>query len=154
MAKPPCLCGSLCPRPRNCWPTRHTIVPRSSTGGRGTTPVIPNRINRRKPYPHNKRAYRHRNKIERLFCRLKDARRIATRDDKCANTFLSAVCLVALLSFWLNSVWTLVRQPAEVDADEQKNSHQAPVDDKGPCRKAFKNSQQSPDRGKGRKRRN
>ena len=39
---------------------------------RGTTPVIPNKINRRKPYPHNKRAYRHRNKIERMFCRLKD----------------------------------------------------------------------------------
>jgi hypothetical protein len=50
----------------------------------------------RKPYPHNKRAYRHRNKIERMFCRLKDARRIATRYDSCANNFLSAVCLVAL----------------------------------------------------------
>ena len=37
---------------------------------RGTTPVIPNKINRRKPYPHNKRAYRHRDKIERMFCRL------------------------------------------------------------------------------------
>jgi transposase len=69
---------------------------------RGTTPVIPNKINRRKPYPHNKRAYRHRNKIERMFCRLKDARRIATRYDKCANKFLSAVCLVALIYFWLN----------------------------------------------------
>ena len=68
----------------------------------GTTPVIPNKINRRKPYPHNKRAYRHRNKIERMFCRLKDARRIATRYDKCANNFLSAVCLVALIYFWLN----------------------------------------------------
>ena len=61
-----------------------------------------NKINRRKPYPHNKRAYRHRNKIERMFCRLKDARRIATRDEKCANNFLSVVCLVALISFWLN----------------------------------------------------
>jgi transposase len=50
---------------------------------RGTTPVIPNKINRRKPFPYNKRAYRHRNKIERMFCRLKDARRIATRYDKC-----------------------------------------------------------------------
>jgi hypothetical protein len=67
-----------------------------------------NKINRRKPYPHNKRAYRHRNKIERMFCRLKDARRIATRDEKCANNFLSVVCLVALISFWLNSVRTLV----------------------------------------------
>jgi transposase len=55
-----------------------------------------------KPYPHNKRAYRHRNKIERMFCRLKDARRIATRYYKRANNFLSAVCLVALIYFWLN----------------------------------------------------
>jgi IS5 family transposase len=38
----------------------------------------------------------------RCFCRLKDARRIATRYDKCANNFLSAVCLVALIYFWLN----------------------------------------------------
>ena len=40
---------------------------------RGTSPVIPNKINRCKPFPYNKRAYRHRNKIERMFCRLKDA---------------------------------------------------------------------------------
>jgi hypothetical protein len=32
-----------------------------------------------------------------MFCRLKDARRIATRYDKCANNFLSAVCLVSYL---------------------------------------------------------
>ena len=56
-----------------------------------TTPVIPNKINRRKPFPYNKRAYRHRNKIERMFCRLKDARRIATHYDKCAENFLK-VC--------------------------------------------------------------
>jgi transposase len=37
-----------------------------------------------------------------MFCRLKDARRIATRYDKSANNFLSAVCLVALIYFWLN----------------------------------------------------
>ena len=67
---------------------------------RGTTPVVPNKINRRKPSPHNKRAYRHRNKIERMFCRLKDTGRIATRYDKSANNFLSAVCLVALIYFW------------------------------------------------------
>jgi len=52
---------------------------------RGTTPVIPNKINRRKPFPSRKRAYRHRNKIERMFCRLKDARRPATRYGKCAD---------------------------------------------------------------------
>jgi len=36
------------------------------------------------PFPITS-AYRHRNKIERMFCRLKDARRIATRYDKCAE---------------------------------------------------------------------
>jgi hypothetical protein len=30
-----------------------------------------------------------------MICRLKDARRIATRYDKCAENFLSAVCLIA-----------------------------------------------------------
>jgi transposase len=64
---------------------------------RGTTPVIPTKTNRRKPFTYNKRAYRHRNKIERMFCRLKGARRIATRYDKCARNFLSAVCLIAAM---------------------------------------------------------
>jgi transposase len=54
------------------------------------------------PIGYNKRAYRQRNKIERMFCRLKDARRIATRYYKCANNFLSAVCLIASIYFWLN----------------------------------------------------
>jgi len=53
-------------------------------------------------FPSSKRAYRHRNKIERMFCRLKDARRIATRYGKCADNFLSAVCLIAAIYFWLN----------------------------------------------------
>jgi transposase len=53
-------------------------------------------------FPNNKRAYRHRNKIERTFCRLKDERRIATRYDKCAEIFLCAVCLIAAIYFWLN----------------------------------------------------
>ena len=69
---------------------------------RGTTPVIPNKINRKKPHPFKKRRYRQRNKIERMFCRLKDARRIATRYDKSANTYLNAICLVSLVYWWLN----------------------------------------------------
>jgi hypothetical protein len=32
---------------------------------RGATPVIPNKINRCRPLPYDKRAYRHRNKIDR-----------------------------------------------------------------------------------------
>ena len=42
-----------------------------------------------------------RNAIERMFCRLKDFRRIATRYDKLARNFLSAVSLAAAVAFWL-----------------------------------------------------
>ena len=45
--------------------------------------------------------YRARSAIERMFCRLKDFRRIATRYDKLARNFLSAVSLAAAVAFWL-----------------------------------------------------
>ncbi|MER8836513.1 transposase [Mesorhizobium sp. M0909] len=41
------------------------------------------------------------NAIERMFCRLKDSRRIATRYDRLATNFLAAVCIAATVSFWL-----------------------------------------------------
>lgn len=69
---------------------------------RGTTPVIPNLKNRPTPHPFCKESYKRRNVIERMFCRLKDARRIATRYDKCAITFLNALCLIAALTWWIN----------------------------------------------------
>ena len=45
--------------------------------------------------------YRARNAIERMFCRLKDFRRVATRYDRLAANFLAAVCLAATVSYWL-----------------------------------------------------
>jgi transposase len=45
--------------------------------------------------------YRTRNAIERMFCRLKDFRRIATRYDRLATNFLAAICLAATVSYWL-----------------------------------------------------
>ncbi|MDQ6868722.1 MAG: IS5/IS1182 family transposase, partial [Pseudomonadota bacterium] len=38
---------------------------------------------------------------ERCFGRLKDFRRIATRYDKLAGNFFSALCLVAIVAYWL-----------------------------------------------------
>jgi transposase len=35
------------------------------------------------------------------YCRLKDFRRIATRYDKLARSYFSALCLVAAVVFWL-----------------------------------------------------
>ena len=46
---------------------------------RGTTPVIPPRKGRLVQYDYDRDAYRHRNVVERMFCRLKDFRRVATR---------------------------------------------------------------------------
>ena len=42
-----------------------------------------------------------RNAIERMFCRLKDFRRVATRYDRNAANFLAAVCIAATVSYWL-----------------------------------------------------
>ena len=39
--------------------------------------------------------YCNRNAIERMFGRLKDFRRVATRYDRLADNFLAAVCLAA-----------------------------------------------------------
>ena len=69
---------------------------------RGTQAVIPSRSNRRTPYAYDKAIYRQRNIIERMFCRLKDFRRIHTRYDRCAHTFMSAICIAATVIFWLN----------------------------------------------------
>ena len=64
--------------------------------------VIPS-IRRRKPLlPYDRRTYRERNLIERMFCRLKDFRRIATRYDKLARNFLAGVMLAAALIWWIN----------------------------------------------------
>ena len=41
------------------------------------------------------RTYRDRNAIERMFGRIKDFRRIATRYDRLAQNFRAALCLVA-----------------------------------------------------------
>jgi putative transposase len=63
--------------------------------------VIPS-VARRKPLiPHDPLAYRQRNLIERMFGRLKDVRRIATRYDKLARNFLASITLAATLTWWI-----------------------------------------------------
>lgn len=65
---------------------------------RGTTPVIPNKINRVNRHPFDAAAYRLRNTVERTFCRLKDFRAVATRYDKTARNYLAGLCLVAAIT--------------------------------------------------------
>ena len=64
-------------------------------------PCIPGRANRKVQIPYNANICKQRNRIERMFGRLKDWRRIATRYDRCAHAFMSAICIAANLIFWL-----------------------------------------------------
>ena len=74
---------------------------RAALAKRGIKACIPGRANRKEPIVYDKELYKSRNLVERLFGRLKDWRRIATRYDRCAHTFYSAICLAATVIFWL-----------------------------------------------------
>jgi len=52
-------------------------------------------------YPLDRRIYRRRNIIERLFGRLKNWRRITTRYDRHDQNYLAAIALVAVVAEWL-----------------------------------------------------
>ena len=51
--------------------------------------------------PLQQHLYEQRHKIESMFGRIKDWRRIALRYDRCAHTFFSAICLAAAVIFYL-----------------------------------------------------
>ncbi len=68
---------------------------------RGITACIPSKSNRKVHIAHDRELYRQRHKIENMFGRLKDWRRIHTRYDRCAHTFFSAICIAATVIFWL-----------------------------------------------------
>jgi transposase len=57
----------------------------------GAVPDIPSKANRRWKSCFSRSLYKGRNAVERMFCRLKDYRRIATRYDKLATNFLSPI---------------------------------------------------------------
>jgi len=65
-----------------------------------TEAVIPSTRSRNAPIPYDAIACKARNLIEHAFCRLKDWRRIATRYDKLAINFASAVTIAATIIWW------------------------------------------------------
>ena len=73
---------------------------RSRLAATKTEAVIPSTRSRKAPIPYDAEAYRNRNLIERAFCRLKDWRRIATRYDRLAINFASAVAIAAIIIWW------------------------------------------------------
>ena len=62
--------------------------------------VIPSLATRTFPFPLDLKAYKRRNVIERMWSRLKNWRRIATRYGKLARNYASAVALAAVIAFW------------------------------------------------------
>ncbi len=61
----------------------------------GIIPVIPPKANRKNPSQSDFKAYKDRNRIERMFNWLKQFRRIATRFDKTAKSFAAFLALAA-----------------------------------------------------------
>ena len=75
---------------------------RAALEAKGITPCIPPIKSRKRPLPYDKTLYKTRHKIENMFAKLKDWRRIATRYDRCAHTFFSAICIAASVIFYPN----------------------------------------------------
>ena len=74
---------------------------RATLAERGITPCIPSTRSRKQPLPYDRTLYRQRHRIENMFGRIKDWRRVATRYDRCAHTFFSAICIAATITYWL-----------------------------------------------------
>jgi transposase len=75
---------------------------RAALVAKGITPCLPSKKNRKTPIPYDTVLYKQRHKVENMFAKLKDWRRIAMRYDRCAHTFFSAICIAATCLFYLN----------------------------------------------------
>ncbi len=80
---------------RGCGQAYDSVAIRTDLKRRGVEPVIPPRSNRTEAIPYDKAKYRRRNKVGRLFNRLKQFRRVATRYDKLEETFLELIRLAS-----------------------------------------------------------
>jgi transposase len=56
---------------------------------------------RKSTIPHDAMLNRPPQRIENMFGRPGDWRRIHTRYDRCAHTFFSAICIAATVTYWL-----------------------------------------------------
>lgn len=63
----------------------------------GSRAVIPPRRHRKVKRPHDRDIYKHRALVEHMFQKIKRCRRVATRYEKLAITFLGMVLLACIL---------------------------------------------------------
>ncbi|MFT8417297.1 MAG: IS5 family transposase [Acetobacter sp.] len=74
---------------------------RQSLADRNITACILSKKNRKSKPPYDWHLYKKRHLIENMFAKLKDWRRVATRYDRCAYTFMSAIHIAASFIFYL-----------------------------------------------------
>lgn len=68
--------------------------------GSGAAAVIPPRSNRKTPRDYDKEIYKERNLVERLFQKLKEYRRVATRYERLVINYMTMLSLACVL-IWL-----------------------------------------------------
>jgi transposase len=73
---------------------------RAAIAQRGAEAVIPSNRSRSQAIPHDKDLYKERNLVERFINKIKHYRRIATRYEKTALSYLSMLSLVGAM-IWL-----------------------------------------------------
>jgi transposase len=78
---------------------------RATMEARSVLPVIPMRKSRKRRIAVDRSLYRLRNMVERCFNKLKNARRVATRYDKTAESFLGFIDIVSI-RLWLRHLST------------------------------------------------
>lgn len=74
---------------------------RAALLAKGITSCIPPRKGRKSPATFCKTQYKQRYKVEIMFGRFKDWRRIATRYDRRADIFMATVTIAAIVIWWL-----------------------------------------------------
>ena len=101
---------SLAEELTECLPENSTLIGdkaydsstlRQTAATKGIKTCIPGRSNRTTTVPFSATLYRRRHRVENFFERIKRYRRVATRYDKLAETFLGFVCLAILFTLRL-----------------------------------------------------
>jgi transposase len=82
---------------------------RETMDKRDVLPVIPMRKSRKKRVGVDRSLYRLRNLVERCFNKLKNARRVATRYDKTAESFLGFIDITSI-RLWVRHLSTWPRR--------------------------------------------
>jgi transposase len=74
---------------------------RAALQAKGIIPCIPPRKGRNAPASFCKITYKQRHKVENMFGKMKDWRRIATRYDRRADIFMAAITIAAIVIWWI-----------------------------------------------------